>query len=289
VERSLQRLSVHLLQRVFCEAWLEGLSISQLPDIPGVSRPTYYRMLRGLLESEPVRVRFAPNLRSLGLRALLVENPSGGAMDLGSLRRYSLLYLDERSVEEQASLLQALGLRVTGPLDVEAVYCPASRRVVRAPPPLRATYEERALASAVSKRFTSTREVAERVGLSWQRVSWLLQQPRMRRILITPLVYVEPSARGAVGAALELEAPPRPGGRVGANGVARHPPGGPGDLPVTASHSSPKATPGSRQRRPRPEEGAPLAGLPASTARQVCGSTRPPSGCYQPPQSRQEG
>ena len=199
------------LQKIFCEAWLEGLSISQIPELLGVSRPTYYKLLNSLIEDGSLRIRFAPNLPSLGLRAVLAESRVGGVVDLGTLSRYSIIYIREAEAEGQVGLFRALGLRATPPLVVSRVYCPANRRVVAAARPSpRLSSEEKLVAASLTHSFTSTRETAERLGLSWQRIAWLLQQPKMRRALIAPLVYLEPAERGLVGATLEVDGPPSP-------------------------------------------------------------------------------
>lgn len=203
--------------RAVCESWGIGLGLSSLPDLLGVSKPTFYKMLRHL-RSKGLEIRLMPNLQALGYRALLVRGVHGRldgavyALDPASMKRATVAYVEASSLGILEGLMEAFGAELAGPFTVRLLVCP-NGEVFEAPkkPRARASGEEVEVIMELSESFPGVKEASKRLGLSWQRVASIVKSSKSKGLLLGPLVYWRPgSGTGSLGFIVETHRAPPP-------------------------------------------------------------------------------
>lgn len=208
-------VNIKEFMKAFYDAWDMNIGLSEIPSLLGVSRPTYYKFLNYIVNKLNISIKFIPNVYALGCRLLFIETQNGRAnfpmhgLDLGSMKRITIHYIKEEESELQIQLFRAIGLKVQGPYVIDSVFVPFKRAEYRAQAVRpRLSELEKRLIHELSKEFLNTRELAKRLGISWQRVSWLIQQPRVRLALVSPLISESPNGNGTIGVLINLRRRP---------------------------------------------------------------------------------
>lgn len=208
-------VNIKEFMRAFYDAWDMNIGLSEVPSLLGVSRPTYYKFLNYITKKMNISIKFIPNVYALGYRLLLIESQIGKSkfpthgLDLGSMNQITIHYIREEESDLQLQLFRTLGLRANGPYLIESVFVPLKNIEYKAnviKP--RLNDMEKRLVYELSKNFLNTRDLAKRVGTSWQKVSWMMQQPKLRLALISPLITESPNGNKSVGVLINLRRRP---------------------------------------------------------------------------------
>jgi predicted DNA-binding protein (UPF0251 family) len=209
------KIPVSKLTSVICQAWDIGLSISSLPELLGVSKPTFYKVLK-LLRDNGFEMRLMPNIQALGysaflIKSLYIEKEAGYVFDLATLTKASLVYMETKAGSYMsADILRMIGVDFHGPLMVRYVICPSgeifeARRVSS----VKVSVEEIEVIRMVSESFLGIKDVSKRLGIAWQTVAGMLKNMKSKGILVGPLIYWRPHSH-LIGIIIELErAPPK--------------------------------------------------------------------------------
>ncbi len=183
--RPMTMIKTGILGDVLCEAWSEGLTISEIPTLLGISRPTFYKILKEFYAKGQV-IRFVPNINALGYEILVANTRSKAG-----LKTYNLFYVKSRESKSVKEILETLGVKVEGLYRISYVLCSAKKMMICLPESkiIRPSLAEITLIKELSIRFTHTRELAVRTGLSWQRVTSLIQKIKEKGLVVSPIVH----------------------------------------------------------------------------------------------------
>ncbi|MEB3764840.1 MAG: helix-turn-helix domain-containing protein [Desulfurococcales archaeon] len=178
-------LKADILGDTLCEAWNEGLTISEIPTLLGISRPTFYKILKEFYAKGQI-IRFLPNINALGYEILVTNTRSRSG-----LNTYNLFYVKSRESRTVKEILETLGVKVEGLYRISYVLCSAKKMTICIPASksMRPSLAEVALIKELSIRFTHTRDLAVRTGLSWQRVTSLIQKIKEKGLIVSPIIH----------------------------------------------------------------------------------------------------
>ncbi len=198
-------LETDILGDTLCEAWNEGLTISEISTLLGISRPTFYKILKDFYARGQV-IRFIPNINALGYEILVTNTRSKSG-----LNTYNLFYVKSRESKTVKNILETLGVKVEGLYRVSYVLCSAKKMTICLPASkiMRPSLAEIALIKELSIKFTHTRELAVRTGLSWQRVTSLIQKIKEKGLIISPIIHSSDS-QSMTGAVIRQTRKPNP-------------------------------------------------------------------------------
>ena len=198
-------LRADILGDTLCEAWNEGLTISEIPALLGISRPTFYKILKEFYAKGQI-IRFLPNINALGYEILVTNTRSKTG-----LNTYNLFYVKSRESKTVKKILETLGVEVEGLYRVSYVLCSARNMTICFPSSriMRPSLSEIALIKELSIRFTHTRELAVRTGLSWQRVTSLIQRIKEKGLIVSPIIH-STNSQSMTGAIIRQTRKPDP-------------------------------------------------------------------------------
>ncbi len=206
-------LQANKLMKSLCEAWEAGISFSEVSDFLGVSRPTFYKILNNLRD-DGLEFFLLPNLQRLGLSLIIVttqslrgsETPSDHMIELRTMQKAILLYVNSRHVKYVSEALRLFGMKVSEPYSVEKLVCPDGRVLEpdASSGPIRETIDWQVI-SEVSESFPGIKEVAKKYGRPWQYVMWYLKRARSKGILVGPVFYNRTGSGDMANVALRLD------------------------------------------------------------------------------------
>jgi DNA-binding Lrp family transcriptional regulator len=200
---------------VICKSWEVGLSISSLPELLGVSKPTFYKLLRDL-RNEGFEARLMPNLQALGINVFLTKGAFNGlnmtryALDPGSMLKVMLIYTEVVYGDLLSDLLKMAGVEASGPFIVRHLVCPTGE-VFEAKKihPIKIIKEEAEVLKEASENFLGIKEISKKLGMSWQSVVGIIKNAKNKGLILGPIVYWRPSRKlNLLGAIIEAERTP---------------------------------------------------------------------------------
>ncbi len=214
IEHGIKRVQVSRLGKVFCKAWEHDLNISSIPDLLGVSRPTFYKMLDEYINKLGMEIRYVPNVYALGYRIAVIEADTSDAgagilaFNLGGLKTMRAVYVKYDSTGEIIELLESMGLRARGPLVISKVYCDTSSFGPERYTIARLSNDERIVAQELTERLGNIKEMAKRLGISWQRATSAFRGLRNKGALVAPIYYKGSRKSDHVGVLIEVDRMP---------------------------------------------------------------------------------
>ncbi|MEB3774812.1 MAG: hypothetical protein GSR86_07805 [Desulfurococcales archaeon] len=191
-------ISISDVGRKLCEAWNLGLTISEIPSILGISRPTFYKILAKYFNTYNMTLRYLPHINNIGYEILIVysdklinRSSTYNAIDMNNLSRIFILYTKSRIANTVIEILRSLGLGVDGPYKLYEVLChPHCRNTIRIMERrIRLAREELRIIRILSRRFINTRVMGGELGISWQKVSMLLSRLRSKEAIASIIMH----------------------------------------------------------------------------------------------------
>ena len=207
----IKRVQVPRLGEIFCKAWEQDLNISSIPDLLGVSRPTFYKVLDEYTRKLGMEIRYVPNVYALGYRIAVIEGSVSDAgagvlaFNLGGLKTVKTVYVKHDMTGELIELMENMGMRVRGPLVVSKVYCNTASFSPERYSMARLSSDERIVAYELTERLGNIKEMAKKLGISWQRATSAFRGLRNKGALVAPVYYKNSKSSDHVGVLIEVD------------------------------------------------------------------------------------